>query len=70
MYRLHTLYVFSQVSLLEGGFRDNVAMPRLVLFVSIVLFIAYFFIFARLEKINDLSKVIKGDKGEVLKSIS
>ena len=39
-----------------------------VLFVSIVLFIAYIFLFSPdLRKLNDLSKVIKGDKGEVLR---
>ena len=39
-----------------------------VVFVSIALFIAYLFLFSPdLRKLNDLSKVIKGDKGEVLR---
>ena len=39
-----------------------------ILFVSVALFIAYLFLFSPdLRKLNDLSKVIKGDKGEVLR---
>ena len=39
-----------------------------IVFVSIALFIAYLFLFSPdLRKLNDLSKVIKGDKGEVLR---
>ena len=39
-----------------------------ILFVSVALFIAYLFLSSPdLRKLNDLSKVIKGDKGEVLR---
>ena len=39
-----------------------------ILFVSVALFIAHLFLSSPdLRKLNDLSKVIKGDKGEVLR---